>query len=227
MLKVPTIKFVYNRRGDATKNHVASVEMRIGHERRCKYLATGIRLLPKEWKNGMVANRVDAIELNRTLEKFRVDALKVINKMVDEGTVNIDEIPSRLNQLHDEGKSFIDFCRERASIRKYGRAKDSQERYDRFLRFLTSYGKIRYFTDITDRNIMELDEYLVNVKKLKDNSKWNGYHRFINSFILDAMQEGILKRNPYKNLHIPTDKEGKGLHKFLTLVFTEKLICHF
>ena len=94
---------------------------------------------------------------------------------------------------------------------------DSQERYDRFLRFLVAYGKIKYFADITEKNILELDEYLIKVKKLKDNSKWNGYHRFINSFVIDAIAEGLLKRNPYKSLHIPTDKIGKGLHKYLTM----------
>lgn len=31
------------------------------------------------------------------------------------------------------------------------------------------------------------------------------------------MAEGLMKRNPYKSLHIPTDKVGKGLHKYLTL----------
>lgn len=217
MLKVPTIKFVYNRRGDATKTHPGSVEMRIGHDRHYKYLATGIRLLPKEWKRDRVSNRPDAIELNRSLEKLRNDAMKVINEMIDEGTVNIDEIPRRLSRLHENNTSFIAFCKERAEIRKYGRAEDSQERYDRFIRFLGSYGKLRYFSDITEKNILELDEYLIKVKGLKDNSKWSGYHRFINSFVIDAIAEGYMKRNPYKSLHIPTDKEGKGLHKYLTM----------
>lgn len=223
MLKVPTIKFVYNRRGVATKNHTASVEMRIGHDRLCKYLSTGIRLLPKEWRNDRVTGRTDAIELNRTLEKMRTDAMKVINAMIDEGMVDINEIPLRLKHLHDGGKTFIEFCRERAEIRKYGKAEDSQERYNRFIRFLTDYGKLKYFSDVTERNILELDQYLIKKKGLKDNSKWNGYHRFLNSFIIDAIAEGLMKRNPYRSLHIPTDKEGKGLHKYLTLDEVKRL----
>lgn len=38
----------------------------------------------------------------------------------------------------------------------------------------------------------------------------------MNSFILDAIDEGYLKRNPYKWLHIEKDKESRGINKYLT-----------
>ena len=63
MMKLPTIKFVFNRRKNATKKHPASVELRIGQGLKCKYLATGIRLLPKEWGHDRVTNRPDYMEL--------------------------------------------------------------------------------------------------------------------------------------------------------------------
>lgn len=63
MMKLPTIKFVFNRRKNATKKHPASVELRIGQGLKCKYLATGIRLLPKEWGHDRVTNRPDSMEL--------------------------------------------------------------------------------------------------------------------------------------------------------------------
>ena len=83
-MKVPTIRFVYNRRHTATKNKTAAVEIRIGYNRKAKILGTGIQLLPKEWCNGMVTNRVDAQELNKLLEKMRINVLKVVNEMMDE-----------------------------------------------------------------------------------------------------------------------------------------------
>ena len=217
MKKIPTVSFVFDRKRQSNSRRRGTLDLRIGYNRKAKFISTGIHLLPKEWRNGMVTNRVDAIELNKSLDILRVNVQKVINDMMNEHTINLNEIPARLSRLENDDKSFIDFCKERAAIRKYGRAKDSQERYDRFLRFLVAYGKIRYFADVTEKNILELDEYLIKVKKLKDNSKWNGYHRFINSFVIDAMAEGLMKRNPYKSLHIPTDKVGKGLHKYLTL----------
>lgn len=217
MKKLPTFKFVFDRKKTATRTRPGTLDMRIGYERKAKFISTGIHLLPKEWHNSMITNRVDAIELNKSLDILRVNVQKVINEMMKEGRFNLDEIPVRLERMENEGRSFIDFCIERAEIRKYGRAEDSQARYDRFIRFLESYDKIRFFSDVTDANILALDKYLIKVKHLKNNSKWNGYHRFINSFIIDAIDAGLLKRNPYKWLHIPTDKEGKGLHKFLTL----------
>jgi len=47
-------------------------------------------------------------------------------------------------------------------------------------------------------------------------SKWNNYHRFLNSFIMDAIDEGLLQRNPYKWINIDKDKASKGLDKCLT-----------
>ena len=216
-MKVPTIRFVYNRRHTATKNKTAAVEIRIGYNRKAKILGTGIQLLPKEWCNGMVTNRVDAQELNKLLEKMRINVLKVVNEMMDEGRINLDEIGDRLNRLYSEGgKTFLEFCQERIEVRTYGRSKDSKERYERFLRFLEKWGKIRFFSDVTDKNVLAMDAYLKK-KSLKDNSKWSNYHRVLNSFILDAVDAGLLKRNPYRWVHINKDKSSKSLHKCLTL----------
>lgn len=210
------MSFVYDRKKTATRTHAATVELRISYDRKAKYMSTGVRLLPKEWHRGMVTNRPDAAELNKSLEKLRTDVMKVVNEMMEEGHVSIGEIPDRLRLMHGRGMTFLDFCRGRMEIRKYGRAKDSQERYDRFMRFFTAWGKIKYFQDVTDRNVMLMDEVLKE-KGMKPYSKWNNYHRFLNSFILDAVAAGMLKRNPYKWLNIEKDKNSGGLQKFLTL----------
>lgn len=217
MLRMPTVNFIYNRRKTATKSHPASVEVVVCYDRKRKYMATGIQLLPKEWHKGTITNRLDAQELNKTLEKMRLNVLKVINTMIDEHNINIFEIPDRINNLSgDNGKSFIKFCREREEVRVYGKSADSKERYERFMRWFEKWGKIRYFSDVTDKNVLAMDAAL-KAKKLKDNSKWNNYHRFLNSFIIDAMDAGLLKRNPYKWLHFNKEKDVHSLHKFLTL----------
>lgn len=82
MMKLPTIKFVFNRRKNATKKHPASVELRIGQGLKCKYLATGIRLLPKEWGPDRVTNRLDSMELNSTLDRH-TGATLLLNSGVD------------------------------------------------------------------------------------------------------------------------------------------------
>jgi hypothetical protein len=43
---------------------------------------------------------------------------------------------------------------------------------------------------------------------MKAYSRWNNYHRFLNSFIMDAMDAGLLERNPYRWVNI-----DKGYNK--------------
>lgn len=211
---LPTFKFVFDRKGVATATKEASVELRVSFERKSKYISTGVRLLPKHWRNGYVTNRADAAELNEALDIILGRVRKIVNMMAEEGRLDIGEIPSRLASATAEKQSFIEFCEQRANVRMYGKKEDTMERYLRFLRWLRSWNVIIWFNDVTDKNILRMDRELA-ATGMKNYSKWNNYHRFMNSFILDAIDEGYLQRNPYKWLHIPKDKNS-GLHKYLT-----------
>ena len=200
--KLPHIAIIYDRYHKASKEHKGVLEIRITHNRKQKYISTGIKLLPKEWreKTEEVVNTPDAAILNKLLNNKLSSIKEILYTMVQEGNIDINDIPRKLdNQM--TAINFIDFCIKRANVRKYKKAKDSQERYDRFIRLFLEYGKIKDFDDITEENIIAYDKYLAS-KKLQINSKWNNYHRFLNSFIIDAINEGLLHRNPYKWLNI-------------------------
>lgn len=215
MNKTPLLEFVYNRKKTAATNREAAVELRITFERKQKYMTTGIRLLPKHWHRGAVVNRIDARELNETLEKLMAEVRQVILDMMGESVMDIFSIQERLKRKRASAISFLEFCEQRTKIRQYGKADDSKERYSRFMRFFSAWGKIRYFEDVTDANILAMDEHLAK-KGLKPYSKWNNYHRFLNSFILDAIDEGFLKRNPYKWIRIDKEKSKGGIGKYLS-----------
>ena len=215
MNKTPLLEFVYNRKKTAATNREAAVELRITFERKQKYMTTGIRLLPKHWHRGAVVNRIDARELNETLEKLMAEVRQVILDMMSESVMDIFSIQERLKCKRASTISFLEFCEQRTKIRQYGKDDDSKERYNRFMRFFSTWGKIRYFEDVTDANILALDEHLAK-KGLKPYSKWNNYHRFLNSFILDAIDEGFLKRNPYKWIRIDKEKSKGGIGKYLS-----------
>lgn len=210
----PVITFVFDRKHKAGPKKEGSVELRITYNRRASYISTGIRLLPRQWKNGTVCNRLDAQEIQKTLDTLMARVRGIINDMTDEGDINTAEIRSRLMRRQGARMSFIEFCEQRKDIRIYGKTGDTAERYERFLRWLREFGRIVYFSDVTDANILEMDKSL-KAKGMKNYSKWNNYHRFLNSFILDAIDEGHIKRNPYRWLHIPKEKNS-GLKKFLT-----------
>lgn len=211
---LPTFKFVYDRKRVATPTKEAPVELRVSYERRSKYLSTGVKLLPKHWRGNYVTNRADAAELNETLDLIMGKARKIVNAMAEEGRLDIGEIASRMATATAEKQSFLDFCEQRAQVRMYGKKSDTMDRYVRFMKWLRSWNVIVWFNDVTDKNILRMDEELA-ATGMKNYSKWNNYHRFMNSFILDAIDEGLLKRNPYRWVHIKKDKTC-GLQKFLT-----------
>lgn len=63
---------------------------------------------------------------------------------------------------------------------------------------------------------MELDRYLKKKNDMKAKSRWNNYHRFLNSFILDAQKEGLLRINPYDRVKIEKGNDYDGIDKCLT-----------
>ena len=214
-VEIPNVSLIYNRYGKASPTQDAVVEVRVYYQRKVKIMSTRIRLYPKEWHKGRVTNRIDAIVLNRQLDKLLIDVRQVIYDMYEEGHIDLDAIPSRLLAKRKPSVTFIGFCEERAKIRKYGKAEDSQERYERFLRFLREYGKFKSFYDLTETKVVELDRYLQKKNNMKAKSRWNNYHRFLNSFILDAQKEGLIQLNPYDRVKIDHGDDRDGIEKYL------------
>lgn len=216
-MKLPCLAIVYDRYHKAKNNKKSSIEVRITYNRKQKYISTGIQVYPKEWKEkrNEIVNTSDALYLNKSLSTIVSQVKDIIYDMQKEGNICLSDISRRLTLKRESCISFIEYCKRRAVIRKYKKSKDSQERYDRFLRLFTKYGKIKEFADITEASIMAYDQYLAK-RKLQICSKWNNYHRFLNSFINDAIGEGLLHRNPYKWLNIEKGKESEGLKRCLT-----------
>lgn len=213
-IKTVRIAVIYDRKHNATESRPATVEIRLSYNRKQKYMSTGISLYPHEWKNDRVVRRIDQLELNEAIDDMIVNIRQICNQMAREGNIDLEQIKNKLSHVGNGDLSFIDFCQKRVKVRCYGQTKDTLFRYQRIVDFLRRWGKIEYFSDITDENILEIDEYLKN-KGLKNYTKWQGYHRVINSFILDAVAEGYIKRNPYKWINIPKDKNYR-LDKYLT-----------
>ena len=212
--KYPQVSFIYDRYKKASSTRKASVEMRIAYNYRQKYISTGIRLYPNQWKNGKIVNCSDILQISQVLDNMLTNVRQIIMEMLQQGEINISVIPDKLKELSVPRSDFYDFCNQRAEIRKYGKRKDTQERYNRFFRLFKTWGRIREFKDITDKNIILYDKYLES-QGMKPYSKWNNYHRFLNSFILDAIDEGFLKRNPYKWVNIDKQKNSKGIERCL------------
>lgn len=214
--KLPQIHLIYNRYKKASSSKMAVVEIRVTHNYKQRYISTGIWLYPNQWRNGKIVNCENLVQISKVLDKLISEVRQVLYDMVEEDNVDISNLSKLLSSKRNGEQSFIDFCQKRAAIRRYGMEKDTQERYNRFLRLFKQWGRIISFKDINDSNIIAYDEYLTN-KGMKIYSKWQNYHRFLNGFIKDAIEEGLLQRNPYKWLNIPTGKRCSGLDKCLSL----------
>lgn len=195
--KYPQVTFVYDRRKTATASKKSAVELRITYNCKQKFISTGIMLYPNQWKKGVITNCPDAIQISQTLDKLLTDIRQIILEMIEDNNIDINTIPDKLEKKRRGILTLAEFFKQRAEVRKYNLEPDSQIRYDRFIKFFFAWGKITTFDDLTDTNIIDYDKYLSKLN-LKRSTIWNNYHRFLNSFILDAISEGYIHRNPYK-----------------------------
>ena len=76
MRTTPSVALVFNRRHTATATKEAAVELRVSYKKQQKFMATGIRLLPKHWRKGTVVARFDAQQINQTLWQLLTDVRK-------------------------------------------------------------------------------------------------------------------------------------------------------
>ncbi len=228
----PTFKLIYDRQHRASKKKEGAIELRITYNRTQRHVTTGIRVLPYQWKaDGNIVGRKDAYELQRALDDFVAHARRVVNDLSEQGELDMKTIVSVIGNTErknasrnvsavsctkgQEKKHLLNYFKERAEIRKYGRAEDSMERYDRFLRWFEAWGVMKTFADLNEMSILLMDKCLTE-RGMKPYSKWNNYHRFLNSFILDAIEDGLMVRNPYKRINIHKEKSNGGIGKYLT-----------
>ena len=210
---VPTLTFIYDRKGQATRTKAAVVELRITADKVRKYISTGVKLLPKEWSNGSVVGRKDWKDLNDQLQIMKKKCSEIITQMMDEGNLDLNAVPSMLKGSMMQQQTFLNYAKDIAKRRMANLAKGTQKRYGVVLRFLEEWNGMVYFSDVTERNIMLMDDELKG-RGLKECSRWN-YHKMVKCFVTQAVDDGLIKRNPYSRLHISRGEED-GLTRYLT-----------
>ena len=221
-IRQPILKYIYNRYRKASPIRDAVIELRIAFNNRQKYLSTGIRLYPKEWQRGRVVNRLDAAILNKTLDKLMNDVRQVIYDMIDEGNIDIFAIPAKLAANRRKTMTFIEFFKEKAEIRKHGIGKIAQGRYDLVPRVLEEFGRLTSFYELTPKNIVAFDKYLIK-KGIQATSRWHNYHKYVRRFVKEAIREGYMPNDPYDGVHLDHGNYDHTLDHCLELDELKKL----
>lgn len=206
------LSIIHNRLKRAASKHEVSVELCFCAKRQRKYFSTGVKVTTTQWSDAskMVIKRKDADELNEIIQAYRARANEIISKMVKEGCCDLNVVISQMNG-EDEGTSFIEYCERRRNERKV--CEHTKKRYDVFIKFLKTWGKIKSFQDCNVSKVRAMDEYLHRQDKAQ--CTIYDYHKYLKLFINDAMIDGLIEQNPYKFLpfHI-----GKGEKQYVDCV---------
>lgn len=119
--------------------------------------------------------------------------------------------------IHLERKSFeiLIYARIVRTPSEYldSRIEDKQIRggtkrhYITLSKFLRGWNKIVTFSDITESNIRNMDEYLKKSGKMQ--STVSKYHSLLKAIINDAVVDGYLDYNPYVSKRIRIDRGEK------------------
>lgn len=212
-MMLPKLTLVYDRKKKAAKNKAGVVELLISMGKERKYITTGVKVLPNEWKKGSVVAREDWKELNEQLSLMMQGCSEVITRMMREGEIELSAIPRLLEESMVKRQTFLAYAHDIA-LRKYDKIREgTKEHYEHWFRFMNEWKGIVSFSDVTEKNIKKMDDVLAN-KGLKSASI-NNYHKILKTFIKNAVEDGLLKRNPYARLDIKRWK-GSGLAKYLS-----------
>lgn len=207
------LTLVYDRKKKASKQRTGVVELVITSGNVRRFVSTGVMLYPKEWSKGSVVGRSDWKELNDRIQIVKKKCSEIINRMIEDGSFDVNAVPGLLKDSIMQQQTFVEYAEDLARRRYKKISSGTREHYELLFRFLKEWKGIVLFSDVTERNIMKMDECLEN-RGLKECTRWN-YHKLIKTFILQAVDDGLVKRNPYTRLDIKRGNED-GLTRYLT-----------
>ena len=211
------LSVIHNRLKRGTPQKEVSVELCFSYKGKRKYFSTGIKVTPNQWSDNTkkVIKRKDSNELNALLEAYRSRACDIIEKLVKKGNCELDTAISMMKGEDETCVSFIEYCEKRRNERKV--CEHTKKRYDVFIGFLKSWGKVKSFQDCNVSKIRAMDEFLH--KQGKAQCTIYDYHKYLKLFINDAVIDGYLEQNPYKFLPFQI---GKGEKQFVDCITEEQ-----
>ena len=223
----PQLKFIFDRKKKATSDKKGVVELRITYQRKSQYMTTGVKCYPHQWddKKNCVKG-LNAIELNNILMKIHTKALKIIGDMIDSDRIDISAIPKLLNNQGVD-MTFTDYVFKRIESKKV--VENTHKTYVTMYNKLVEYGRIKYFSDITQKNIRDFSEWL-HAYSWKQKDKYGreetrtysqaSIYKITSNlslFINDAVVDGYLNENPYVTKRMNESKGGTRIDEYLTI----------
>lgn len=211
-MKYPNISFVYNRRKSASPTVPASVEICVYHNRKQKYFATGVRVLPNQWDGQAckVVNVYNSIELNlriETLHKQIKDYVMML--MIKNESFSFDILTAHLTSQKHSG-SFREFVTSRIEERS-DITESTRHSHRSLLYALEKFKRITAFEDLNLGKIEAFDSWLRGQGYRQ--TTIGKYHKFMKTYVNEALREGLIEKSPY--LKFKVDKGKPKGRKYL------------
>lgn len=217
--------FLDTRNKKDKKEKEFPVKMTITKRGSTAYLATGITLIPENWKDRRVVGRKDKARLNDFLDSLKNQVRHLLNDNNDKyQTMTATEIKNDLCRILEKGGEekknlFIPYYKEFALKRKSNR---TQEIYlvtlEKILQEMPHAEKLT-LDDIDLEWIEDLDEALV--LRGNNSSTRNLDFRNIRAVVKYAHKHHLIQEYPFEDFDIP---KGESPDRALTIEQLRKLV---
>ena len=214
MKQLPRMRFVFNRRGNATEEKQTPVELEIYFSRaERKFVPTDVMLRTGQWDaNGKVVNHAQKDVLNKQLIALRLKYERLLTAMeVDGIDFNMDNFnerigkPKRIEKQEEKYTSFLDFMYDRIGERSL---RDSTKRMHLVAwETLKRFGGIKSFDSLTPKNLKLFDDFLRKENPDRKQTTLHGYHKRIKPYVIEALNLEYIRLNPYNQFN---DIRGAG-----------------
>lgn len=237
IMKLPIIRFVFDRKHIAEKNKKGTVDLVVTYDKQRKYYSTGLRCYPHNWKgdanrNIYVSGTGADVEINQILLDLFKKAYKIVQEQAERGAIDITSIPTLLKSKNVD-ITFLEYVFKRMEDRKVEAY--THKSYVSFYNKLSEFGRIKFFSDIDEKHIRDFDEWLHaytwtekdkydnDIEKKYSQATIGSYHKNLKAFINDAIVDGYVKENPYSSKRIKIDKGSARTEQYLTLEEIKKI----
>lgn len=209
MERYPTTRFVFDRKKMATSEKKALIQVEILFGGKKKYISTGVKVFKNQYnKKEFVCNCFEMVVLNKRINAVKERIDQYITDLAERGEpFTFDALEKFLSVENQIDISFIDFVIERIDSRTDLRPSTKKTQL-KLISSLEEFGRIVNFSDITKVNIMAYDDFL-HSKGIKQTTVYS-YHKFMKTYIHDAMRRELLSTDPYTALNIKRGESGTG-----------------
>ena len=226
-MKYPTTRFVFDRKKTASKEKDALIQVEVLHERRKKYISTGVKVYKDQWsEKAHVINRNDMLSLNERIQTMKTGIDRYINSLiVNEVEFSWEAFESYLRRSEAVNQTFIDYIADRIEERN-DITLSTKKNHRKLLSIMEEFGGITTFAQLTRPNISRFYDWLLGrdiIKISRDGTEIktkmaqqtvSGYMKTLRTYIHDAIIMEKLDKDPSVGIKV---KRGETMDsKWLT-----------